>query len=84
MDVVRGHHPEPPTKLQPQVPRDLEAICLKCLEKESGRRYQTAAELAEDLRCFLSGKPIMARPPGLLGWWAGLFGRRGRDSPRPQ
>ncbi len=54
--------PLPPSRLQPRVPRDLETICLKCLQKEPARRYAGAAALAEDLRCFLDRRPIRARP----------------------
>ncbi len=51
----------PPSTRQPGIPRDLEAICLKCLEKEPDRRYATAADLAEDLRRFLDSRPTAAR-----------------------
>lgn len=60
---VIKHDPVPPRQLQPGVPRDLEIICLKCLEKLPERRYATAAALADDLRRYQAGEPICARPP---------------------
>ena len=61
---VISDEPVPPTQLQSQTPRDLETICLKCLQKEPRKRYATAANLAEDLRRFQAGEPVQARPAG--------------------
>jgi eukaryotic-like serine/threonine-protein kinase len=62
LEQIRHQEPEPPRRLQPGVPRDLEIICLKCLQKEPARRYASAAILAEDLERFLGGAAIQARP----------------------
>jgi len=64
MEQVRTQEPIPPSRFQSKLPRDLETICLKCLQKESSRRYATAAALANDLRRFLKGESIVARPVG--------------------
>src|SRR5262249_37533732 len=56
--------PEPPSRLDPTVPRDLEAICLKALNKRPADRYASARAMAEDLQRFLESRPILARTPG--------------------
>jgi WD40 repeat protein/serine/threonine protein kinase len=71
LQVLTGD-PVPPSRLRPGLPRDLEVVCLKCLEKEPGRRYRTAAALAEELGRFLAREPIQARPlsaPARLWRW---------------
>jgi predicted Ser/Thr protein kinase len=64
--LVIDTHPVPPRLLNPQIPRDLETVTLKCLQKEPALRYATAQELADDLRRFLQGDPIRATSVNLL------------------
>ena len=62
---VLSDDPVSPRSLNPSVERDIETICLRCLEKDPARRYASAAALAEDLRRYLDGKPILASPVGV-------------------
>src|SRR5262249_24120814 len=72
LPLQQGVHDEPflPRKLNDSIARDLETICLKAMSKSPGRRYATAVDLAEDLRRFLAGEPIQARPVASAEkWW---------------
>jgi WD40 repeat protein len=63
---VVNDEPKAPRRLNDRIPRDLETVCLKAMAKEPARRYATAKELAEDLRRWLGGEAIRARPIGLV------------------
>jgi len=69
-EILRGHTttdgPEPPSDFNPGVSRDLDTIILKCLEIDRNRRYETAFEVAEDLRRYLAGEAILARRGGFI------------------
>jgi formylglycine-generating enzyme required for sulfatase activity len=63
---IKAHEARPVRRFNSRVPIDLATICGKAMEKECGRRYDSAAELAADLRRFIAGEPIKARPPTLV------------------
>jgi eukaryotic-like serine/threonine-protein kinase len=79
LEQVRTQEPVPPSQLAPKVPRDLEGVCLKCLEKEAGRRYPTAEELADDLDRFLGGESVRARSSGVVDQLARVLSRSHYD-----
>ena len=84
---VQTAEPIPPRQLNPSIPADLESICLKCLQKETSRRYASAGDLADDLGKFIDERPVLARPvsftekawrwcrrrPLLAALWLALF-----------
>ncbi len=75
--LIAHEEPAAPRSLDPAIPSDLETIVLKCLEKDPARRYESAGALAEDLRRFLDGEPILARSPS-LGYRLGKRLRKNR------
>ncbi|GJM24247.1 MAG: hypothetical protein DHS20C16_06620 [Phycisphaerae bacterium] len=64
---IRTQQPSPPRKHDARIPKDLETICLKAMEKDPKYRYATAGAMATDLRCFADGRPILSRRIGLVG-----------------
>ncbi len=77
LEAVRLRDPTPAQQLREDLPKDLNSICMKCLEKDPKRRYSTAHELADDLRRYLDGKPVTARPLTLVT----RYGRWGKRNP---
>ncbi|GLH72730.1 hypothetical protein GETHLI_12320 [Geothrix limicola] len=77
MQSIVGEEPLPPSRLAPDIPRDLQTIVLKALEKDPARRYDSARAFGEDLRRFLDGDPILARRPS-LAYRAGKHFRKNR------
>jgi hypothetical protein len=68
LSQIAERSPTPPRRINRRVPRDLQTICLKALEKRPGDRYQSAAEMASDLRAFVARYSISAKPAGPLTW----------------
>ena len=76
LQQLQTQDPTPPTRLNPKTPRDLETICLKCLQKDPMRRYGSALQLAQDLERFRGGEAILARPEGVFRKLARKMRRR--------
>jgi hypothetical protein len=81
LEQVRSQDPVAPRLLQPKIPQDLEAICLRCLHKEPERRYPSAQALADDLSRFLAGEPIQTRADTLFDHLSRVLSRSPHLSP---
>ena len=79
LEQIREHDPKLPRQINPQIPRELEMICLKCLEKNPEKRYGSAQELADDLQRFLDGDSISLSGPSLLDRLLCTLGRGHHD-----
>jgi serine/threonine-protein kinase len=77
MQMVQTVEPAPPSRIVAGIPRDLETICLKCLQKEPARRYTSALALAQDIERFRAGEPILARREGVVRKAWRLLRKRG-------
>ena len=77
---VRSAEPTPPSMLEPKLPRDMETICIKCLQKAPDQRYGSAQLLADDLQRFLNNEPILARPVGSVERFVRLCQRYPREA----
>jgi len=75
LDAVRFQVPASPRRLRPEIPRDLDTICMHCLEKEPAQRYASAEALADDLERFIAGKPIHLRKTGIWNTIVSWFGK---------
>jgi len=76
---IREEEPALPRRIDPAIPRDLQNICLKALEKEPARRYGSAREMADDLRRFLAGEAVLAEPAAYARLMSGKVGQHLRD-----
>jgi serine/threonine-protein kinase len=81
VELLKGQAIEPPRQRDPNIPVDLEAICMKCLERDPAHRYETASALADDLERFDRGESVSVRPPGAWDWMTQVMRTRPEPSP---